>query len=260
MRMNLHLNAYLHASLQANYKSEAQKIRVLTETWLQENAYCPGCGHQPIGKFANNRPVADFFCPHCHEEYELKSGNRETVASSVADGAYHTMIKRILSDANPNFLFMAYRKSDYSVRQLMLVPKHFITPAMITPRRKGIAGRPGYIMCSMNISALPASGKIMLIDKAKAIEPENVLKKWQAHLFLRGQKMLRKGWLLAIMKCLDELPNTFTLTQMYAFENRLKMQFPQNRHIREKIRQQLQILRDQGLLAISGNGHYAKPN
>ena len=38
------------------------------ETWV----YCPNCGNARIDQFVANRPVADFSCSDCHEEYELK--------------------------------------------------------------------------------------------------------------------------------------------------------------------------------------------
>ncbi len=125
-----------------------------------------------------NKPVADLFCPNCHEQYELKSKNQKTIGNSVPDGAYHTMLERIRSDTNPNFFFLAYKKADYSIRQLVLVPKHFITPDMIIPRNKGIKNRPHHIMCSINLAPLPESGKIFLIDDSRIIEPETVLRKW----------------------------------------------------------------------------------
>ncbi|WP_432760682.1 hypothetical protein [Neisseria subflava] len=36
------------------------------------------------------------------------------------------------------------------------------------------------------------------------------------------------------MKCIDQLPEEFTLSQMYEFENKLSIQFPQNNHIKDK--------------------------
>lgn len=60
------------------------------------------------------------------------------------------------------------------------------------------------------------------------------------------------------MKCIDQLPEEFTLSQMYEFENKLSIQFPQNNHIKDKIRQQLQILRDQNMIEFIGRGLYKK--
>jgi len=56
-----------------NYKSNSQKARILTEDWVYRQSYCPNCGNNPLNHFENNRPVADFFCNHCSEEFELKS-------------------------------------------------------------------------------------------------------------------------------------------------------------------------------------------
>ena len=56
------------------YQSGSQKARVLTENWV--NMFCPRCGYKHITQFEANRPVADFYCPYCHSEYELKSKKR----------------------------------------------------------------------------------------------------------------------------------------------------------------------------------------
>jgi type II restriction enzyme len=42
---------------------------------------------------------------------------------------------------------------------------------------------------------------------------------------------------------------TFRNEDIYAFENELAALHPGNRHIRDKIRQQLQVLRDTGFLS-----------
>lgn len=217
------MNLFFDTELGKQQNKATHKIRVMSEAWLEKNGYCPCCGSKPMQRFANNKPVADLFCPNCHEQYELKSKNQKTIGNSVPDGAYHTMLERIRSDTNPNFFFLAYKKADYSIRQLVLVPKHFITPDMIIPRNKGIKNRPNHIMCSINLAPLPESGKIFLIDNSRIIEPETVLKKWQSNLFLRNQNAERKGWLLAVMKCIDQLPEEFTLSQMYEFENKLSI-------------------------------------
>jgi len=86
----------------------------------------------------------------------------------------------------------------------------------------------------------------------------NVLAKWRRTLFLRDQKNgPAKGWLLSVMKCIEKIQQpTFTLEEMYSFENELRMTYPSNRHIKEKLRQQLQILRDKGYLDFIGKGAY----
>ncbi|WP_225747946.1 DpnI domain-containing protein [Eikenella sp. Marseille-P7795] len=254
------MNLRFNTSLAEGYKSASQIVRVLTEGWMGENIYCPSCGCKPIGKAPNNRPVQDFLCPQCGEQFELKSKNGKSAGKVVNDGAYQTMIERIQADDNPNFFFLSYRKADYSVQQLMLVPKHFITADMIIRRNPlpETAKRAGWVGCTINIGSLPESGKILLVDKAQIIEPEQVREQWRANLFLRQQQTAAKGWLLAVMKCIERLPEKFDLKQMYEFEQQLAIQFPENNHIKDKIRQQLQILRDQNVIEFTARGQYRK--
>jgi hypothetical protein len=68
-----------------------------------------------------------------------------------------------------------------------------------------------------------------------------------------------KGWKLEVFKCVNAIPNQiFTLMEINQFENQLKLIYPNNEHITDKIRQQLQYLRDLGLIEFLGNGHYRK--
>lgn len=55
------------------FDSGSQNARVWSETWVARWFFCPGCGAQPVERFAANRPVADFHCPCCQAEFELKS-------------------------------------------------------------------------------------------------------------------------------------------------------------------------------------------
>ena len=91
------------------YHSASQIARVKTESWVANNMYCPRCGCLRIKHFENNRPVADFYCPNCNSEFELKS-KVGTLDKKINDGAYATMIERITSNANPDFFFMNYSK------------------------------------------------------------------------------------------------------------------------------------------------------
>ena len=62
-------------NLIGNYHSKSQIIRVLTESWVLNHIYYPRCGYHKILHFPNNSAVADFYCPMCKNEYELKSKN-----------------------------------------------------------------------------------------------------------------------------------------------------------------------------------------
>ncbi len=91
------MNLQMETGIAESYHSGSQKVRVMTEEWAGKNIYCPCCGYEKIEHFKNNCPVADFFCPYCQEEYELKS-KAGAIGGVIADGAYDTMISRIKGD------------------------------------------------------------------------------------------------------------------------------------------------------------------
>ncbi|NPA74437.1 MAG: restriction endonuclease, partial [Epsilonproteobacteria bacterium] len=62
---------------------------------------------------------------------------------------------------------------------------------------------------------------------------------------------------LDIIKCIEKLDKqSFTLKDIYQFENYLQIKHPENKNIKAKIRQQLQILRDKKYLKFVGRGKY----
>jgi type II restriction enzyme len=65
------------------------------------------------------------------------------------------------------------------------------------------------------------------------------------------------GWTHDVLDVVDSLHKTqFTLSEVYESEGALAKLHPANHHVREKIRQQLQTLRDLGLLVFLGDGEY----
>ena len=64
------------------------------------------------------------------------------------------------------------------------------------------------------------------------------------------------GWMMDVLNCVNSLSSDiFTAADIYQFEAELKDKHPKNNHIRPKIRQQLQVLRDNGFVQFLGNGH-----
>ena len=62
-----------------------------------------------------------------------------------------------------------------------------------------------------------------------------------------------------MLNCVNQIDERdFTLDQMYKFENMLAAKHPDTKHVRDKIRQQLQVLRDKGILEFRGRGNYRK--
>jgi type II restriction enzyme len=243
----------------APYTSAPQKVRVWSERWVKSQVYCPNCGHAEIERYGNNRPVADFFCRSCDEEYELKS-QKGQIGTKVLNGAYRTMIERLQGSRNPNFFVLNYDLQKLAVVNLLIIPKHFFTPQIIERRKplKPTARRAGWVGCNILLQSIPQAGRIFLVRNSVAAPKAEVLDQWQKTLFLREQKdHAAKGWLLSVMRCVEKLDRpAFSLNDVYQFEDELRGTYPGNRHIKEKIRQQLQVLRDKGFLEFTGRGTY----
>lgn len=247
-------------SIASNYHSHSQIARVLTEDWVSNNMFCPRCGNLHIKHFENNRPVADFYCPYCHNEYELKSKNGQ-LGNTINDGAYETMLSRITGNNNPDFFFMSYSKQQLKVQDLLFVPKHFFVPDIIEKRKplSSTARRAGWIGCNIKLDKIPEQGRIAIVKNGVAKNIENVLCKVMTSGRLETADINSRGWLMDILNCVNILPvKTFTLNDIYKFEHELALKHPQNNNIKPKIRQQLQVLRDKGFIEFLGNGNYRK--
>lgn len=56
------------------------------------------------------------------------------------------------------------------------------------------------------------------------------------------------AWTQSVQQIVKQLPRDFTTSDVYHYEKRLQKAHPQNHNVRAKIRQQLQVLRDKGVL------------
>lgn len=245
--------------LATNYKSASQKARILTEHWVDESVFCPNCGHIEIDKYPNNQPVADFFCSNCKEEYELKS-KKDNLGTKILDGAYRTKMERLRSSSNPNLFVLNYHLQNLSVIDFLVIPKHFFVPEIIEKRKPltETARRAGWVGSNILLQKVPQAGKIFLVRRGQVESKDKVLTEWKKTLFLREEKEVSaKGWLLDVIRSVERLKKRkFTLDDIYTSEKELSKLHPENKHIKDKIRQQLQILRDKGYLNFISRGIY----
>ena len=81
-------------------------------------------------------------------------------------------------------------------------------------------------------------------------------------IFKSGTDVILKGlsgWKKDVFGCLMNISGErFNLRDIYEFEKKLFALHRENRNVRPKIRQQLQVLRDMGLVEFDGKGIYKK--
>ena len=107
------------------------------------------------------------------------------------------------------------------------------------------------------LGQIPETGKIFIVRNGKPQAKQLVLDQWQKTLFLRGESLEARGWLIEVMKCVELVgKREFQLEDVYAFESKLGALYPNNKHVKQKIRQQLQVLRDRGFLDFVSRGYY----
>jgi len=178
----------------------------------------------------------------------------------VINGAYRTMIERLISDNNPNLFLLNYDLRRCEIQNFFVVPKHFFVPEIIEKRKplSETARRAGWVGCNILLKDIPLTGKIFYIKNGKVESRSRILENWRKTLFLREEKeIVEKGWILDIMNCVDKIgKREFSLKDVYSFENVLENKHPNNKHIKDKIRQQLQYLRDRGYLDFIARGRY----
>lgn len=242
--------------LAAGYRNPAQVARVVTEGWAAANLFCAACSSDTLRRARANANVCDFACPHCSERYELKS-MRHWSDYRVLDSGYHAMIRAIRGDATPNLLLM-HRSDSWYVERLLLIPRFFFAESIIE-RRKPLAPtarRAGWVGCNILIGEIPADGRISIIENRVCVPARKVRASYDKVAPLQDLPIAVRGWTLDVLRCVRQLPKRFELSDAYRFETDLHRLHPDNRHIKDKIRQQLQVLRDLGLVRFVGPGRY----
>ena len=251
----------LDPSVAEGYSSKAQRSRVITETWADQNLYCPNCGAETLEAHRPGKRVEDFRCPSCDRRVQLKAA-RGGHGRKVANSAYDPKMEAIRANEAPDYAFMGFDPDQWRVTDLSLVPGHFMTPTVIEKREplSSDARRSGWVGSNILLDRIPAAGHIELVAEGESRPRERVRQEFEQTAFLAETDASARDWTTAVMDCIEELPvqqgEEFELTDVYAFEDRLADLYPDNDHVRAKIRQQLQVLRDEGLIEFLGNGEY----
>src|SRR5208283_2197705 len=104
-----------------------------------------------------------------------------TIGTTVADGAYRTMMERLKASNNPNLLLLGYDHLTLEVRNLLVIPKHFFIPEIIQKRKplSLTARRAGWIGCNIRLNGIPDAGRIYLVRNGVVESTKNVIARWR---------------------------------------------------------------------------------
>lgn len=244
--------------LAVGYRSRTQIARVVSEHWVSENMYCLSCDSEQLWRTRAGTRVYDFTCYSCEERYQLKSRSA-SFGRRVVDAAYEPMVDAIKKSRVPNFFFLRYRRDLWKVCDFFAVPAHFISLSTIEERRplSPTARRKRWKGCNILLDRIPSDGRVSVIEKGEIRRKQDVRRDWRRFSFLKESSWRARGWTSDVLACVRRLGREeFTLRDIYAFEAELRELHPKNKHIRPKIRQQLQVLRDEGILDFLGGGNY----
>ncbi len=241
------------------YKSNSQRARVATEAWGVENLYCLNCNSDELSCSPPNTAAVDYICPDCDASFQLKAQSH-SFGGKIVDAAYATMLQKIRADETPNLIALHYELVDWRVRNVFLVP-HFAFSISAIEKRPPLAltaRRAGWVGCNILLTEIPPDARIPLVVNGEPANPKFARKQYARVRPLSNLRPEMRGWTLDVLNLLRSLhKQTFTLADAYSLEPHLASLHPANRHVRDKIRQQLQILRDLGLLHFLSPGHYA---
>jgi type II restriction enzyme len=254
----MHIRLVLPTGYFVNYKSLSQRARVATETWGSDNLYCPNCAENRLDCTPPNTPTVDYVCRTCKSIFQLKSQG-SPLSFRIVDAAYGSMRDAIRSNRTPNLFVMHYDRKEWSVSNVILIPNFAFSMSAIE-KRKALgpeARRAGWVGCNILLGRIPADAKISIVTEGCAISTSEVRKRYARLRPLEAFTSENRGWTLDVLHAVRGLGmSDFALSDVYTLESSLGQLHPRNRHVRDKIRQQLQVLRDLGLLVFLGQGHY----
>jgi type II restriction enzyme len=240
------------------YKSASQRARIGTEAWGALNFFCPACKSPSLDVAPRNTGAVDYLCPRCDSPFQLKSQSKP-FGTRIVDAAYSEMKRAILSDRTPNLYVLHYDLAQWAVRTVILIP-HFafaLSAIECRPPLASTARRAGWIGCNILLNKIPADARIPIVESGAARAASEVRRAYKRLRPLESLKVEARGWTLDVLNIVRSLnKKEFSLADIYAHASELAKLHPKNAHIPDKIRQQLQVLRDLNLLEFLGSGSY----
>jgi len=169
------------------------------------------------------------------------------------------MKRAILTDRTPNLYVLQYDLTAWAVRTVILIP-HFafaLSAIECRPPLAPTARRAGWVGCNILLNKIPQDARISIVADGNFRPAAEVRRAYRRLRPLEKLKVEKRGWTLDVLNVVRSLNKPeFLLSDVYARSDELAKLHPDNAHVRDKIRQQLQVLRDLGLLTFLGSGEY----
>lgn len=248
----------LPMELAAGYKSPCQRVRVLTEAWAERELFCADCESISLKRTPHNTRSVDLYCGQCNSIFQLKAGEGR-LPRVIPDGAYSAMIDSLRNDRAPNLFLLRYDVLSWSVSTLVLIPRFAFPESAIVKRKplSAVARRAGWTGCNIALDRIPPDGRIQMVVNGIPRDFSEVRNEVRRLRPLKTVDTEQRGWALEVLNCIRKNNiSTFTTADAYIFCDELQILHPGNRHVRPKIRQQLQVLRDSGILSHIGRGKW----
>ncbi|MCL4447094.1 MAG: hypothetical protein M1163_01655 [Candidatus Thermoplasmatota archaeon] len=269
--MDLDFSSYFSQAMRM-YNSSSQIAREVTESWARDNLYCPRCG-SPLQQYKDNTKVYDFYCNHSNQifvllpsskdDFQLKSTKsfpHNYFPSRIMGAEYHTTVRSLREGTFPSLILLHYNPYQKEVRDCLFIHRLSVTMNSIGRRNPlgESARRRNWVGSEILLNNIPEVGRIEVIQAGEIVPTETVMNQWtRVENILKGD-FEKRGWISDVMRVIDGMQETFTLEDVYSYESGLEDLHPDNKHIKDKIRQQLQILRDISYLKFISRGKYQK--
>jgi type II restriction enzyme len=245
-------------SIADHLTSATQRARVITESWVASYGYCLSCDSDKLTPTRSNTPARDFRCDHCGHSYELKS-SKSSFGNRIVDGAYSSMVRRMKENTTPTLLLLEYSPV-WNIKNFVAIHHSFITPLAIEcrPPLSLTARRAGWVGCNIVLKVIPPEARVRIVEDCKIRPVGQVRQEFGIPERLSECSINQRSWAGATLSLIHQtLGTTFTVQEAYSMEHHLSRLYPENKNVRAKIRQQLQVLRDAGILSTEERGVYS---
>lgn len=169
------------------------------------------------------------------------------------------MKKAIEEDATPNIFAMEYDPDQWTITNLFLIPRFAYGLSAIKCRAplSATAERHDWIGCTILLDRIPQQARIPIIVSGVSIPREIVRAQYRKVRPLSQLRPDMRGWTLDVYNCIQRFgKQAFTTKEVRELVPELQKLHPGNYHVEEKIRQQLQKLRDLHLVDFPARGQY----